>query len=78
MATGSGASNSSRIASGSVAGSTGKLPGNGGTSCGDPGPARSGKSCGGNGGGDGLFVFDMALAQIPTGYRPNALALSAS
>ena len=38
MATGSGASNSSRIGSGSVAGSIGKLPGGGGTSCGDPGP----------------------------------------
>jgi hypothetical protein len=74
MATGSGASNSSRIASGSVAGSIGTLPGSGGTSRGDPGPVT-----GGNGGGCGgeLFVFDMWVARFLI-YRPSALALSAS
>ena len=69
-ATGSGASNSSRIASGRVSGSTGNVPGNGGTSCGDPGPLTGGS-------GGGVFTFDMEVASLAD-YRPSALALSAS
>ena len=69
MATGSGASTSSRIGLGRVAGSIGKLPGSGGTSCGEPGPL------GGKGGG--VLAFDMVWSQ-PVTYRPRALALSAS
>ena len=72
MATGSGASSSSRIASGRVAVSTGRLPGNGGTSCGEPGPVTG---CDGNGGG--VLGLDMSRC-APAAYRPSALALSAS
>ena len=70
MATGSGASNSSRIGGGRVFGSTPKLPGGGGTSWGDPGPVY----CGAGGGG---LLFDMVVARLAA-YRPSAFALSAS
>src|SRR5690606_2607890 len=58
MATGSGARISSRIGSGRVAGSTGKLPGGGGTSCGEPGPMTGGK-----GGGVGTVCLDIVEAR---------------
>ena len=70
MATGSGASNSSRMGLGRVFGSIGELPGTGGTSCGDPGPVYGGT-------GGELLAFDMVVAQCAA-YRPSALALSAS
>ena len=76
MATGSGASSSSRIGPGSVAGSIGTLPGSGGTSCGDPGPMTGGATAAAAAGG-GLLAFDMAVARLRR-YRPSALALSAS
>jgi hypothetical protein len=52
-------------ASGSVAGSIGKLPGNGGTSCGEPGPVPAG----GNGGG-GLLLDMVDARSAVTGPAP--------
>ena len=53
----------------SVAGSIGKLPGGGGTSCGEPGPVGADP-------GGGLR-FDIAAASLAV-YRPSAFAFSAS
>ena len=72
MATGSGANNSSRTGLGNLAGSTGKLPGGGGTSCGEPGPILDGA-----GFDDGMSAFDMVAARCAA-YKPKALVLTAS